>query len=228
MGKPAEPRGGDYGRIKRPIFSLTMVNLTYEEKIIFFKTMHGDIAITEFEKWIYDNKDLEKKIPADQYLNLIELNYKKPGVKYELFKLFESVISFGEYQKWKLNTILDQALLKDESFPRLMMEFYDLYCDGYYFLRDLGLGYGLMFTTPPSKYKVYTWEELSPEQKSQQISRLFPKIEKELLKVKGWIDKGKIVLTGNKDELNNYDYEDFRTEEERKSDVWVPVNKAKK
>jgi hypothetical protein len=81
------------------------------DKITFFKTMHGDIDLLEFEKWIYKNKDLE-----NTYLDLIELNYKKSGVRYELFKKLEAIVSLGEYQKWKLLTSLDNALLKDEPF----------------------------------------------------------------------------------------------------------------
>lgn len=177
--------------------------------------MHGDIDLGEFEKWIYENKDLESIIPSDKYFELIELNYKKSGAKYELFKILESVISLGEYQKWKLMTLLDKALLRDKSFPQLMEEFYDLYCDGYYFLYDLGLGYGLLFTVPPSQYKVNSWDELTSDQKSEFIDDLFPKIETEILKVKDWITKGKIVLTGTMDELNHFDFEDFRTDEEK-------------
>jgi len=202
---------------------MTQLKLTESDKIIFFKTMHGDIDLEEFEKWIYENTDLEKIIPPNTYLDLIELNYKKSGVKYELFKKLEAIVSLGDYQKWKLLTILDKALLKDESFPHLMMEFYDLYCDGYYFLNDLGLGYGLTFTVPPSKYQADSWKELRPDQKSECIDELFPKIEKEVLKVKDWIAKGKIVLTSVKDELNRYRYEDFRTDLEKKSEVWMPV-----
>jgi hypothetical protein len=202
---------------------MTQGALTDKDKIIFFKAMHGDIDLGQFEKWIYENKDLEKIIAPDKYLELIELNYRKSGAKYELFKKLESIISLGDYQKWKLMAILDKALLKDNSFPQLMEEFYDLYCDGYYFLHDLGLGYGLLFTIPPSKYKVDSWDELTCDQKSNFINDLFPKIEKEILKVKGWIAQGKIVLTGTKDELNRYDFEDFRTDEEKKSEVWTTV-----
>jgi hypothetical protein len=104
-----------------------------------------------------------------------------------------------------------------------MMGFYDLYCDGYYFLDDLGLGYGLMFTVPPSKFQVDTWDKLRLDQKSEYINELFPKIEKEVLKVKDWIANGKIVLTSEKDELNRYCYSDFRTDMEKKSEVWMPV-----
>jgi len=207
---------------------MTQPKLADSDKIMFFKTMHGDMDLEEFEKWVYENKDLEKAIPPDTYLDLIELNYKKPGVRYELFKKLEAIVSLGEYQKWKLLTSLDNALLKDESFPRLMMGFYDLYCNGYYFLDDLGLGYGLTFTVPPSKFQVDTWDELRSDQKSDYISELFPKIEKEILKVKGWIAKGKIVLTSEKDELDRYCYNDFRTDLEKKSEVWMPVTNSKK
>ncbi|HTH57953.1 MAG TPA: hypothetical protein VL728_18020 [Cyclobacteriaceae bacterium] len=204
-------------------FSMTETKLTDEDKIVFFKTMHGDISLIEFEKWVYENKDLEKIIPAESYFGLIEMNYRKSGAKYDLFRKLESIVSLGEYQRWKLNIILDKALLKDDSFPRLMIEFYDLYCDGYHFLNDLGLGYGLMFAVPPSKYKVDSWDELTSDQKAELSNGLFPEIGNEILKVKDWIDRGKIVLTGKKNELDRHDFKDLRTDEEKKSGVWIPV-----
>jgi hypothetical protein len=38
-----------------------------------------------------------------------------------------------------------------------------------------------------------------------------------------WLTNKRIILTGEQDEIGHYDYQDFRTEEERKLLLWTPV-----
>ncbi len=83
---------------------------------------------------------------------MIELNYKKPGAKYELYEKLENIIDFGEYENGSYSSAWC-CIKKDESFAVSMVGFYDLYCDGYYFLIDLGLGYGLRLLFPHQNIK---------------------------------------------------------------------------
>jgi hypothetical protein len=93
------------------------------------------------------------------------------------------------------------------------MTFYDLYCKGYYFLDNLGLGYGLAVEVPYSQAD--SWEELTPEQQQTLLNDFYPDIKHEIKKVIGWLDAGKVILTGVQDEYQHYEYIDNRTEEEK-------------
>lgn len=131
-----------------------------EEK--FYAFIYGDINLESFESWVYTENDLEAALSADDYLDLISFNYKKIGAKDELIEfLFGRFIDRAKYERWMILELLYIAKKGDERLPDVLRLFYDLYCRDYNFLRDLGLGYGLMIEVPPGKYKADTWEEMS-------------------------------------------------------------------
>lgn len=189
------------------------MNLPADIKKIFFETLYGDKNVLEFEDWLYADKRLESLLTADDYLDLISYGYKGDRVKYGLYKLLEKHIDKGEYEKWKMLRRLRKALQRDEELPQILMAFYDLYCKGYSFLDNLGLGYGLAVEVPYSQAD--SWDELTPEQQQTLLNSFFPNIEKEIKKVIGWLETGKVVLTGFQDEYQQYEYIDNRTENEK-------------
>jgi hypothetical protein len=93
------------------------------------------------------------------------------------------------------------------------MTFYDLYCKGYNFLDNLGLGYGLAVEVPYSQAD--SWGELTPEQQETLLNSFYPNIEYEIKKVIRWLETGKVVLTGFQDDYQHYEYIDNRTDEEK-------------
>ena len=48
---------------------------------------------------MYESKDIERVLHSDDYLDLISLNYKRSGAKYELFNLLKKHIDLGEFEK---------------------------------------------------------------------------------------------------------------------------------
>ena len=82
------------------------------------------------------------------------------------------------------------------------MECYDLYCDGFNFLDNLGIGYGLGLTCP--------------DEYNESVEDYYPAIVQEAEKVLSWLDDGKIVITGHTGEYQGIKYNDFRTKQERK------------
>jgi len=205
-----------------------MINLPDHIKIYFFKTIKGNISIDDFEKWIYTNKEIESILSNDDYLDFVSLNYKKNGAKYELYYLIKKQIDLGEFETFKMLGLLEETKKKDENLPCYLMEFYDLYCRGYSFLQDIGLGYGLSVEVPIGKYKANTWDELDKLQQKELLESFSPNLEIEIQRLINWLTSKKIILTGEQDELGHYDYEDFRAEEEKKSLIWGPVKTRKK
>ena len=207
-----------------------MTHLPENIEQYFFDTINGKVTLTEFEQWVYTNKELESLLGEDDYLELISVNFKKNGAKYELVNLLsDKYVDLGEYEKWKLLDSLKTALKRNEHLGPILREFYDLYCRGYGFLNDLGLGYGLTIEVPPSpKYKVDTWEELTDSEKEELLNSFYPQLESDIKRTIDWIENGKIIFTGKKDEIGHYEYEDLRTEQERESTVWTEVESDEK
>jgi len=186
--------------------------------------------LEEFESWVYSDKEIESIFSEDEYLELISFNYKKNGAKYELVNLLtDKYIDLGEYEKWKMLNLLYSAKNKNEELPDILRQFYDLYCRGYIFLNDLGLGYGLTVEVPASSnYKVETWEEMSETEKIELLESFYPQLQSDIERTISWIENGKIIFSGTTNEISQYEYEDLRTEEERKSTVWTEVERDDK
>jgi hypothetical protein len=183
-------------------------------KQLFFETLNDDKSVQEFESWLYADKRLESILNSDNYLDLISLGYKNSTAKYDLRKLLEQFVDKGEYEMWRLYKLLTKALQRDKELPKILMTFYDLYCKGYSFLDNLGLGYGLAVEVPYSQADY--WDDLTIEQQQKLLASFYPQLDLEIKKVISWLDTGKIVLTGNKDQYNYYfDYTDNRNEEEK-------------
>lgn len=194
----------------------------------FYKTIKGDISLDDFEQWLYANKELEAHLKSDDYLELISLSFKKSGAKYELWKLLKKHIDLGEFETYKMLGLLHEAKQKTERLSYILMEFYDLYCKGYNFLQDLGLGIGLAVEVPRvNNTTADKWDELNTEQRKELLDSFSPELEDCIDQVIYWLETKKIILTGGLDEIGHYNYEDLRTEEERKSKLWVTVSEDK-
>jgi hypothetical protein len=191
------------------------MTLPADIKQIFFDTLSGDKTVLEFEQWLYADKRLETILNSDDYLDLISYGYKANNAKYGLFKLLEKHIDKGELEKKRIYTLLTKALNKDKELPEILMTFYDLYCKGYNFFDNLGLGYGLRVEVPGINNYEETWDDLSEAEQTALLNSFYPDLETEINKVISWLDTGKIILTGVKDEYNHFEYIDNRTELEK-------------
>lgn len=202
-----------------------MIPLPQNIKEKFYDTIKGDISIEDFEQWLYVDKEIEKYLKPDDYLDLISLNFKKSRAKYELWKLLQTHIDIGEFETYKMLRLLKDAQQKNARLPYILIEFYDFYCKGYNFLQDLGLGIGLSVAVPGIKNTVAdNWEDLTTEQQSELLNSFSPDLEDCLEQVIDWLETKKIILTGEQDEIGHYVYEDLRTEEQRKSKLWITIS----
>src|SRR5690554_601636 len=205
-----------------------MTTLPQDIKERFYKTIKGDISLDDFEQWLYADKEIEKHLKPDDYLDLISLSFKKSGAKYELWNLLKKHIDFGEFETYKMLGLLNEAKQKTDRLPYILMEFYDLYCKGYNFFQDLGLGIGLAVEIPRvNNTTADTWDELTREQQKELLDSFSPELEECIEQVIYWLETKKIILTGEQDEIGHYEYKDLRTEEEKKSKLWVTVSEDK-
>lgn len=206
---------------------MTMLPQNIKEQ--FFKTIKGDISLLDFEQWLYDNKEIEKHLDSDDYLNLISINFKNGRAKYDLWKFLKKYIGLEEFEKYKMLELLNEAKQKTEQLPYILMEFYDLYCKGYSFIQDLGLGIGLAVEVPRvNNTTVNTWDELTTEQQKELLDSFSPELEDCIEKAINWFETKKIILTGEQNDLGHYEYQDLRTEKKKKSHLWVIVSEDKK
>jgi hypothetical protein len=164
-----------------------------------------------------NSDEVEEFLPADDYLALLTLNYHKHGAKYELIKLLEQHIHLGDFETHKLLKLLREGILKTPRLTFIPVEFYNLYCQGYYFLQDLGLGYGLAVDAPwVENTAADTWYELTSAQQAELLASFSPGLEHELDRVQRWLVTGQLILTGEHDELEHHTYRDLRPSTEQR------------
>lgn len=195
-----------------------MTTLPQDIKERFYKTIKGEISLDDFEQWLYADKELEKYLNSGDYLDLISFSFKQSGANYELWDLLKKHIDIGEFETYKMLGLLNEAKQKTKRLPYILMEFYDLYCKGYNFFQDLGLGIGLAIEVPRvNNTTADTWDELTSKQQQELLDSFSPELEECIEQVIYWLETKKIILTGEQDEIGHYEYEDLRTEEEKKT-----------
>lgn len=205
-----------------------MTTLPQYIKERFFKTIKGDNSLDDFEQWLYADKKLEKYLNSDDYLDLISLNFKQRGAKYKLWNLLKKHIDIGEFETYKMLGLLNEAKQRTKRLPYILMEFYYLYCKGYNFFQDLGLGFGLAVEAPRvNNTTADTWDELTSQQQKELLESFSPELEEYIEQVIYWLNTKKIILTGEQDEIGHYEYKDLRNEEEKKSNLWLTISEDK-
>ncbi|MBV1920325.1 MAG: hypothetical protein KUG73_06560, partial [Pseudomonadales bacterium] len=134
-----------------------------------YKLMAREIELSEFEEWVYSDKELEAILALDEYLEIISLNYKIASSLCEAEKILKNYIDIGGYFEWDLIRLLKNILDRTEDAHKYIGKCYGYYCDGCSFLDDLGLGYGLSVTVPPKNYSAGSWDALSASEQKNLI-----------------------------------------------------------
>lgn len=198
-----------------------------EIDIVIFKLISKETQSKEFEAWVYSEKSLESVISSDDYLELISLNYESPSALYEAKKILTNYIQLPDYYDWLLRETLQNVISRPLNACKYIEQCYDFYCDGFGFLRNLGLRYGLTVVVLPGKYIVEHWSELNTSEQQELLDSLYPGVAEEAEKIIGWMNAGKIILTRHSGEYQGIEYEDNRALEE-KDDACVDDKPSKK
>ncbi len=193
-----------------------MPGLPKKLEIHFYKTIEGEIALKDFEQWLYENEELPKYVSQDDHLDLIAFNFNQKAARYELWKLLSKHIDLGEFEAYKILNLLYKARLKNDELPEILIQLYYLHYDGYDFLEELGMDFGLTVLVP-SRYNRDNFEELTKSQQKELLSSFSPRLEIAIERAIAWLETKKVVPTGTKGEYGRYEFQDFRTPEERKS-----------
>ncbi|MFY0675493.1 MAG: hypothetical protein JXQ87_19005, partial [Bacteroidia bacterium] len=109
---------------------LAAINRHYKKSMDeFYRFLNGDIEIDDFEKYIYHDKDLEKTIDHDDYLELISFDFKEKHSNDRLKKfILQSIIDQGQFETWRLKNALQKFIGEPESCDDNLKQLYDFYC----------------------------------------------------------------------------------------------------
>ena len=133
----------------------------HDIELKFYILLRGNLNIQEFEKWVYETDEgmLDEYFGRGFYFELASLNYKNKYAINELEKLLFSKIPYGKFEEKRIREILTSIIEDKGNLVDLFEELYGLYCDGYNFLRYLGLVY--VFNGMPGEYDTYNFTDQS-------------------------------------------------------------------
>lgn len=192
-------------------------------QIEFFELFNGELSIEKFEQWVYEKRELETYFGSSEYIDFISLNFKSRHIIHEMKKIVDKYLNYGMFEKWKIDKILNDLITKNDDFAKSLIVTYDLYCKGYGFLGNIALGYGLTFAN--DFYEFTNWTKLSPEEKNKRIDAIYDEVKYETEKVRDWLERKKVVLTGEMDDdIGYFNYIDNRTTEEKKPTSYSVIN----
>ncbi|MDK2594051.1 hypothetical protein [Pseudoalteromonas obscura] len=170
-------------------------------ELTFYKLVSKEIELTKFENWVYSETALEQTLSSDDYLEIISINYKTPSGLYEAQKVLSKYFSMGKYYEWSIRNVLCKIIEKPNDVHKYIEQCYDLYCAGFGFMDNLGLGYGLGLTCS--------------DDFNGKVDDFYPQIIEEVKRVILWLDSGKIVITGHSGEYQGVEYHDNRNAKEK-------------
>ncbi|CAM4188501.1 hypothetical protein [Pseudoalteromonas byunsanensis] len=182
-------------------------------ELTFYKLVSKEIELSDFENWVYTETTLEQTLNSDDYLEIISINYKTPSGLYEAQKVLSKYFSMGKYYEWSIRNILHKIIAKPDDVHKYIEQCYDLYCEGFGFMDNLGLGYGLGLTCPDGF--------------NDKVEEFYPHITEEAERVLLWLDTGKIIITGHSGEYQGIEYDDNRSPKE-KEPTGYKIQKSKK
>lgn len=180
-----------------------------EEK--FYDFLYEDPDIKDFEAWVYTSDELKSFVGSDDYLALISLDFNNKYARDESEKIIRKYADVGKFETMRMLDLLYKALTNNEDTGTILIAFYDLYCDGYYFLQKLGLRYGLTCAVPSiRRYREDSWEDLSDRDRKRLVDGFYPEIIKDIQDVIALIQDEQIIITGTKGSMGQLEYVDKR------------------
>ncbi len=196
--------------------------LSKESKNVFIDIYKGDLSVESFERWVYESPQLEHEVGTDNYLELVEFNYKQPHARNELFNIVSRYVNRSDVGQLELDGLIKLLKCDGVELAEGLVLSYFLYDEyGFFFLEPIAFRSGLTLAYSNSLNK--DWCSLTQSEKEQVAKDFdFEATKESIEKVVRWIEEGEIIFTGELTDLGYVEYSDLRSKEDKKS-VFQPT-----
>ena len=178
----------------------------------YYNLLYNDLEITIFESWVYESAELKNVLSDNDYLEIMYIDYRQDEKsKREACTILEKYIDVGKIETKRILSLLYKSLeSKNNDLREILVEMYDMYCHGYNFFDDLGMGYGLECVSPTIHYLDYSWEGLTEKEQKELINSFSPDIIDHINRAIGCIENQQIIFHKPKNEYGLCSYTDRR------------------
>ncbi|MGB0908386.1 MAG: hypothetical protein ACPGVT_12910 [Maricaulaceae bacterium] len=169
-----------------------------DQCLVLYSFILGESTKEELENWIYATPKLETYLGADDYLDLISVDFHDAGASHYIGKILSNHISVADYLTWRIKLLMKRIIARPADVHIHIEETYNLYCKGYDFLQKIGMEFGLSVASPPCDY-TKEWGAISRDEQIALIESLYPNIIKHAERVLDLLDEQTIEFLEMKD-----------------------------
>ncbi len=162
----------------------------------FYRFLADELSISDLEKWIYSTAELEEFLGASQYLELISFNFQPRAANYELSKLIYQFISKAAFDNWQIKRLLYNLIDKTQDTVVVFSEIYHMYCQGYYFLGNVGVQYVMGVDEIPTLTEKNNWDENEFFRLRNTLDQYIEPLKNEISLLLQGLEAGEIKITG--------------------------------
>lgn len=137
------------------------------------------------------------------------MDYREKYIKNKLETLIRMEIPFGQFEQQRMMSLLENIIANEGDLVELLEQLYDDYCNGYSFLRFLGLTYITGIDTFPKLNQIDQWDKHEFERKREMLNSSKDKIIKEAKRLLAFFKNGELKIT------NENEYIDARKEKDK-------------
>lgn len=165
----------------------------------FYKFLDGEVSLTEFENWIYDNEaQIALAVPAFHF-DLINFNYRQPNARDLIYALiYYSIIDQADYAQWQLKRLLTTIINNNKWEAAASTLYWEFWDDNarFGFLMQLA-NYSAVILFPSERFGL---SGMVGTKRDKVVSKLlYPEIVREAEAILVSIDNNEIQITGEKE-----------------------------
>jgi hypothetical protein len=94
-----------------------------------FKVLNDEVNIKDFEKWVYETKELEQILSEENYCELISFNYNQYSALDKLYGLFIELFTYDKFDThylfYQLNFLLEKGTLLESDIQSFLTDYYE-------------------------------------------------------------------------------------------------------
>jgi len=79
-----------------------------KNRIPFYEFLNNDTKKEQFEKWVYENSELETELGEEQYVELISYNFRNKNLISFIKNIVKAKFDWMEYEKWRTIKLLQK------------------------------------------------------------------------------------------------------------------------
>lgn len=167
-------------------------------------------SVPGFEQWVYSNPGLESDLGPGVYSELIALDFSDKSIRVNVKRIVDPILAYADLHKLQLLSLIDGLVSKSIAPLKGIRDLNVWANKGYLFLGSIELvgNFG-----EQGKSIVHLIDEsMNDNTQWNKTIEADPNFLDELASIKDKIESGRIVLTGEKEELKYYG-EQFKYEE---------------